>query len=422
MLANIGKILYNLLAMSKNTQLGFVLGRDSALSVAEIFALFARKGIVATTLHYDKDILIVECGNTDISINALGGTIKIFEILGEYKDITDIKAKLIEAVPFESEKRINFGVSGYGKLSKKVVHGLGYEIKESIVERGYKARFVTGKTIDLSSVIVHENKLIERGFEAILIRTNSSYILGRTIEVQDYKAYSKRDFGRPQRDDRNGMLPPKLAQIMINLAETPQGSTIYDPFCGSGTVLQEALLLGYTDVYGSDISERNVADTKENLEWLGRHSEPSEESRIGSWTLRTALGDERVFVSDVLQPAREIPSDAIIGEGYLGEPYRRSSEQAVKDAEKLTEFYVKALTNLVKQLKPNGRIVLAIPFFIIGSEYFYLPILDKLKTLDLEIIKPNIGEAELRLFGRGNLTYSRPDQFVGREILILKKG
>ena len=414
---------YNLLAMNtKFIKLGFVLGRDSALSVAEIFAVFTRKDITASTLHYEKDILIIEMsgGISDLSIDELGGTIKIFEILGEYTDIADIKAKLIEIVPFENKQRINFGISSYGKLNKKVILNLGYEIKEHLAKNSYSARFVTGKTMDLSSVIVHENKLIERGFEAILIRTNQTYILGRTLEVQNYKLYSKRDFGRPQRDDRNGMLPPKLAQIMINLAEAPADSTIYDPFCGSGTILQEALLLGYKHIYGSDLSERNIADTKANMDWLSTSSILTDNpSRVLAGEI--AQNDEFTFVSDVLTPAKEVQADAIVGEGFLGEPYRRSSEQAVKDADELTGFYVKALTNLGKMLKPNGQIVLAIPFFVVGSDYFYLPILDKLSKTGLEIIKPSLGDAELRLYGRGNLTYSRADQFVGREILILTR-
>jgi hypothetical protein len=36
--------------------------------------------------------------------------------------------------------------------------------------------------------------------------------------VQDIDAYAERDFERPMRDAFVGMLPPKLAQIMLNLA------------------------------------------------------------------------------------------------------------------------------------------------------------------------------------------------------------
>ncbi len=396
---------------TKVIQLGFALGRDYALSVAEIFAVLKRKGIKSELILYDKDILIVELVEADkekISISDLGGTIKMFELLGASTNITDIQKKLIDLVPYESEKRVNFGISGYGKLNKKVVLNLGYEIKDHLIESGYKARFVTGKSLDLSSVIVHENKLIERGFEAILLKSDDKYLLGRTIAVQDYKSYSKRDYGRPRRNDRNGMLPPKLAQIMLNLAEKPLEATIYDPFCGSGTTLQEAILFGYRDIYGSDISENNIADTQLNLDWL-RH------------ILDYKLPTDHVFVSDVLTPSKEISADAIVGEGYLGEPFRRGKDQAAHDTAELTGFYTKALTNLASELTTDGRIVLAIPFFIVGTEYFYLPILDKLDETGLALVKPNLGGSELRLFGRGNLTYSRADQFVGREILILKK-
>lgn len=394
---------------TKVIQLGFALGRDYALSVAEIFAVLKRKEIKAELMLYDKDILIVELSGVDrdkININDLGGTIKIFEVLGASADIADIKQKLIDLIPHESELRVNFGISGYGKLNKKIVLGLGYEIKDKLIEAGYKARFVTGKSLDLSSVIVHENKLIERGFEAILLKNGEKYILGRTIVVQDYKSYSKRDYGRPRRNDRNGMLPPKLAQIMLNLAAKPLESSIYDPFCGSGTTLQEAILLGFRDVYGSDIAESNIDDTRLNLDWL-RHIESYK------------IPADNIFVSDVLKPSKTISADVIVGEGYLGEPTRRGKEQAIKDTTELAGFYLKALTNLGKELKPDGKIVLAIPFFIVETEYFYLPILEKLGETGLTLVKPNLGGSELRLFGRGNLTYSRADQFVGREIIIL---
>lgn len=396
----------------KTIQLGFILGRDHTLSIAEIFALFSRKNIETKTVTYDRDILIVELDSdvkNAINLDELGGTIKIFEVLSVHSNFAYIKPELIKIIPENPEKRINFGISGYGKLNKKFVLNLGYEIKEEIVSRDLSARFVTGKSIDLSSVIVHENKLIERGFEAIIYSDGKSYILGRTLAVQNYKAYSKRDFGRPCRDDHNGMLPPKLAQILINLAEAPLDGTVYDPFCGSGTILQEAILLGYKKVYGSDLEIRNVEDTKANLEWL---------SRITNYQLPI----DHVFVSDVLNPTKNMQVDAIVGEGFLGDPFRRDKDQAIKDAEELSAFYVQALTNLAKQLKDGGRIVLAIPFFVVkNNEFINLPILEKISETGLRLVRPNLGGTESKLVGRGNLIYSRSDQFVGREILILEK-
>lgn len=43
-----------------------------------------------------------------------------------------------------------------------------------------------------------------------------------------------------------GMMPPKIAQIMINMAtEGDSDMAIWDPFCGLGTTLIEALHSGF---------------------------------------------------------------------------------------------------------------------------------------------------------------------------------
>src|SRR5438132_1608433 len=81
-------------------------------------------------------------------------------------------------------------------------------------------------------------------------------ILAQTVKVQDIAAYAQRDQARPKRYAKVGMLPPKLAQIIINLAvgrlpdnqlasicDIPAGEqiprphlelTLLDPFCGTG--------------------------------------------------------------------------------------------------------------------------------------------------------------------------------------------
>ena len=392
--------------------LGFILGRDTSLSIAEIFAYLKRQKIQPLSEKLISNVLLIELNqeeSSQISINDFGGSIKIFDVLSTHNNAPEIIERLLTLVNDQTEKRINFGISGYGNVNKNFVLKIGYEIKNRLLENHRPARFVTGKTVDLSSVIVNENKLIERGFEAIIIKSGHEWILGRTIAVQDYKAYSKRDFGRPVRDARNGMLPPKLAKIMINLAGASIASTVYDPFCGSGTILQEALFLGYRDIYGSDIEKKNITDSLTNMEWLYR-----------SFGM-PLINDEKIFISDVLSPSKKIIANAIVGEGFLGEPIKRRRDKALADANKLAQFYLETLTTLKDQLQDDGTMVIAIPFFIVDKEYFYLPIMDKVKKIGLEAIDYIPNDIEIRRFGRGNLTYSRPDQFVGREILVLKK-
>ncbi len=70
-----------------------------------------------------------------------------------------------------------------------------------------------------------------------------------------------------------GMMPPKLVQMMINLAgpsinaeSNRKLSAIYDPFCGLGTTLIEAANMGITEVYGSDLSPEMVRATTDSLD------------------------------------------------------------------------------------------------------------------------------------------------------------
>jgi len=395
----------------ENFFLGFILGKDISLSISEINSVLITNKINYEVVHQKNNILIVSSSSPElleIDIDTLGGTIKLFSVLNLEVNKSNILNFVRENFRVQGENRIIFGISGYGNFPKNFVFQLGIDIKEYLVNDGHKVRFVTGKHLDLSSVIVNENKLIERGFEVILIPLLENFIVGRTISVQNYKSYSKRDFGRPKRNDRNGMMPPKLAQIMINLSEISKEETIYDPFCGSGTILQEAFFLGYKNLFGSDINPRIIADSEENLRWF------VQSFRTENFPL------ENLFISDILTPSKDIKADGIICEGYLGEPSRKSKEKAIQDTKNLAEFYLKALKNLKSMLSKKGRIVIAIPFFIVGKEYFYLPILDKIEGLNLKIVKPLPENIKIFLPGRGNLTYARPDQFVGREILILE--
>ena len=110
-----------------------------------------------------------------------------------------------------------------------------------------------------SAQIIHNSLTKQNGAELIIFKQNGSLQLAHTIHEQNIEAYAARDQARPKRDARVGMLPPKLAQTIINLASGPHlpNQTLLDPFCGTGVVLQEALLMGY-NVYGTDIEPKMI--------------------------------------------------------------------------------------------------------------------------------------------------------------------
>jgi len=61
-------------------------------------------------------------------------------------------------------------------------------------------------------------------------------------------------------------LKPKLALSLINLSCVKKEQILLDPFCGAGSILIEAALLGIETI-GCDIFKKHVQGTKANLKW-----------------------------------------------------------------------------------------------------------------------------------------------------------
>lgn len=251
--------------------------------------------------------------------------------------------------------------------------------------------------------------LLKKGVELLLIKDKDNVFIARTLAVQEFEKYSKRDYGRPARDVKSGMLPPKLAKMMINLARVSVDKKIIDPFCGSGTILQEALLMGYQDVWGSDVSPKAVKDTQTNLKWLNQPFDYKE--RIKQIDA-TRLSD--YFEADYF--------DAIIAEPYLGPPLRgRETEREIKEViNELSELYLRFFVQAKLVLKSGGAIVIIFPVFVLNNKKLFLPILEKIQKIGWQTKNPLPEDWGFEATERNSIVYFRPEQRVQREILVFK--
>jgi len=291
-------------------------------------------------------------------------------------------------------------------------------IKKFLREKEISCRWVTSREKNLSSVVVEQNKLITQGIEIALIENNKNILIGQTLAVQPFKELSFRDYGRPARDDYSGMLPPKLAQIMINLSQAKPPNTILDPFCGSGTILTEAMLMGYHNLIGSDVSTKAMADTEKNIAWIKNKFQIS----LSAPTCAGRQAKNFKFhlytrgVNELVQSIKPESIDAIITEPYLGPPRGKFNiKQAMKKLEKL---YSESLNEFKKMLKPNGRIVMVWPVF--QQTLCLFPNLNGLKIISP--IPENIKNNKLiKLTTRKTIIYGRQGQKIWREIVILTK-
>ncbi|MFA6131975.1 MAG: DNA methyltransferase [Patescibacteria group bacterium] len=428
----------------------FVLGSHPALSVAEIANVL---GVEINHSQYSKEILLLdEIGTSPEALQGrLGGTIKIGDIVGEVnppspgfggarkidkEEVADLFVSLLahpsplplslrERGEEERGNRVVFGISTYSldahrDLSTEVKQ-IGMTIKTKLKEEGRTARFVSTKTAALPSAAVTGEKLLENGAEFVIIVSKEKIYLGQTRIVQDFQSWSARDYGRPRRDAKSGMLPPKLARMMINLSGAKTSAALLDPFCGSGTVLMEAALMEFTNLIGSDISEKAIKDTTINLDWLNQNEEVDTSGiRLFNKPIETLAGDLKEKV------------EVIVGETYLGPPLsgRETPFRQKQIMDELLERTASGLAALLQLLKKGGTVVLALPAFCArhspatagqnGKNIQYLPTKKLAEAVGLQIV-PFTGEPN-EVSPNGGLLYVRENQKVGREIvkMVLK--
>ena len=201
------------------------------------------------------------------------------------------------------------------------------------------------------------------------------------------------------------MLPPKLARMMINLSGETKPGRLWDPFCGTGTVLQEARLKGI-DVYGSDLSQKMVDYATENMQWLDNKYQINPQWQIFQ-TDATAVK---------LNAAQKSEITRIVCEAYLGQPFSAPPKPAKLTAVRgnCNHIISQFLANIRPQINPSTTLVVAVPAWRDHSGKFtHLPLIDQLADLGYRRL-------HLNLVSNEQLLYYRENQVVAREILLLK--
>lgn len=381
-----------------------ILGRQPEISIAELTALFSN------VKKFNNSLATFSSDNTP-DIARLGGSIKIAEELSE---------KPLEYLQKIPDGKITLGISDYSKnASARSAKTEALKLKQILVRHGRSVRVVESKTAALPTATSLHNGLSgknERKCE--LIKTDFGYF--RVIGVQDIDAYTKRDQARPARDAKVGMLPPKLAQILINLCGSlPAGSRILDPFCGTGVVLQEAILMGYS-AYGTDLSDRMIEYSQRNLEWLSReHCDQrgacaASPVTTGASVARSRDSSFEVSQGDATSFKWSGNINAVACEGYLGAPMSQiPPEIKLKDQKhECSSIILGFLKNLAPQIESDTPVVIAVPAWLRSNgEYERLNIVDEIDNMGYNV----------KDISREGLLYHRDDQIVARDIIILRK-
>lgn len=324
------------------------LGNTPALSMQELEAVLGADNVRKVTEFMARTKLKDDEEAQEL-IDALGGSVKFVRMIEKLEDIEeeDLITTIARYLSETEDKKVHFGLSEFGRDHLSKLNG--FKIKEELKSYNKSARLVEGSRHGLSAaILLHKKRVIE----IYLIQTEEGVFLGRTVSVQNIDNWTNKDRNKPYSDRKKGMLPPKVALMMLNISlgdnptEPDRKNLLLDPFCGTGTVLSEALLADL-DVIGTDLDADSVIGTRKNIEWLRSEYNITKESKI--------------MVSDSTKvPEQPDKIQYIVTEPFLGQPKPNPAKLSFI-YRGLKKLYIGSFKRWTKILADGASVVIVFP-------------------------------------------------------------
>jgi len=237
-----------------------VSGENPTLPFAEIEAILESEGHAYSILFKLSQVLVLE--SDPKCVESIAHRSALTRVCGFF--IASCRASVQEILDSIRRADISAYISPGESFVVRVrrVRGSSPQIDRLLLERRI------GEVIFESVKGVKVNlKNPEKIFFGVL--SDDNFVFGlKTAEIKagKFRKRSRVAFSH------SAAMPPKIARCMVNLARVRSGDLVLDPFCGTGSFLIEAGLIGCR-VVGSDIKRRMVEGSMLNLSACGVKAE-----------------------------------------------------------------------------------------------------------------------------------------------------
>ena len=206
---------------------------------------FAELGCVGTVLDHRLQVAIVEAEDPNAA-HRLAMTHRVIEYLGECEPHLAAFEKLLRDLSLETDQEFA------GRVKK--IHG-GSTSPNPCSQKEFER--MIGSRISGPVSLKHPD--VE--YRAILSEDRCYF--GKVIFSFERSSFDsrnpgKRDFFHP------GVMMPRMARTLVNIAGVQEDNIMLDPFCGTGGILIEGHLLG-ARVTGSDFDTLMVRGSRQNI-------------------------------------------------------------------------------------------------------------------------------------------------------------
>ncbi len=371
-----------------------LLGNTPPLSLLELKSHLGNECVI----DHHNHLAFLSLDNPDsvsTQLQQLGGTFKFLEVITPLPVNQNEAQETVVDYLSSQGNDITFGIINYYQ-DRLILEA--NDIKKALRKNGVKVRYLPSDDWGLSSAILSHHQDI---IDLLIIFYRDELFLLRTMATQTVDEWVVRDRQKPYASGKKGMLPPKVARMMVNigLGNLPSSvnlpPVVYDPFCGSGTVLMEAMLRGCR-IIGSDIDKEAVEGTSKNMRWLQNMYKT--ETNYEIFELDATQLDQRHFA---------VKPDLIVTEPFLGKPNPKAAELS-RIFQGLEALYMGAFRSWIGILNKGAIIVMVFPLVWANHDKFQLlGLIDKIKRFGYTLLSEPV-------------EYSQPHATVKRQILVFR--
>jgi len=283
--------------------------------------------------------------NKASSFTRLAGIHKAGPLIQTVNGGDPVPSELVKRVAEHFDKLPVLSISGYD-LDEDIYETILRATLDGFRDSGFrKIRLLRPRGNELRA----EEVASRRALDVIAFPYQGAFGLSPTAWVPDARPLKERGVQKPSPHSEIA-LSPRLASLLLNLAGLTPGDVVLDPFCGSGTILTEAIVRGYRCL-GFDASETRVRDARRNLSWVA--------SGIRGANFNVQAGDAR----ELQEILGSTTVDAVVTEPLLlpaleARPRTDTAAALVKGA---GEIYADSLASISEVLAPGGRAVVVVP-------------------------------------------------------------